>query len=254
MPESCVVTGSSSGIGQAIARRLQADGWRVLGVDLEVSPESEIETLSADVAEPDTARRAADLAERSGLLTGWVNCAGIVVNQSAAELTQEATRRQFDVNALGTAWGCAVAVQRMLAHGSGGSIVNVSSVQAQRSMPGTFAYAATKAAVDAMARQIAIEYAGDGIRANSVLPGAVSTPLNEAKFAAQPDPDQAREREAWLAPVGRLGESAEVAACVAWLLSDESSFVTGHSLGVDGGAAAWLTSSATRRDRGPAQS
>lgn len=130
----------------------------------------------------------------------------------------------------------------------GGSIVNISSVQAIRSTPRTFVYAATKGASTAMARQVAIEYAAQGIRANAVLPGAILTPLNEQKFAAAADPDAARRREAWLAPIGRLGRSEEVAACVAWLLGPDASFVTGHELGVDGGAAAWLTSSADNPD------
>lgn len=249
MDRSCVVTGAGSGIGAAIAARLDADGWSVVGVDLTEPdrPES-IPVIVGDVVDRATSERAADVAEQNGRLTGWVNCAGIAINESAHQLSEDATRRQVEVNLLGTAWGCSVAVQRMLAAQTAGAIVNISSVQANRSMPQTFAYAATKAAGAAMARQLAVEYAGAGIRANAVLPGAIATPLNDAKFAAQPDPEGACRREAWLSPIGRLGTPAEVAACVAWLLSADAAFVSGQEFGVDGGAAAWLTSSAENPD------
>ena len=249
MDRSCVVTGSTSGIGAAIAARLDADGWSVIGVDL-TEPEdgSSRPTVVGDVADRATSERAADRAEQHGQLDGWVNCAGVAIGESAHQLSEDATRRQVEVNLLGTAWGCSVAVQRMVAARTAGSIVNISSVQANRSMPQTFVYAATKAAGAAMARQLAVEYAVAGIRANAVLPGAIATPLNDAKFAADPDPDRARRREAWLSPIGRLGTPAEVAACVAWLLSEDAGFVSGQEFGVDGGAAAWLTSSAENPD------
>ena len=243
---SCVVTGAAAGIGRAIVARLEDRGWYVVGVDLADAPDRAerpgYRHVSGDVAEPETSRIAAEIAGAEAPLTGWVNNAGIEIPEPADRVTVDAARRQIDVNLLGTVWGCAEAVRRMTAHGRGGSVVNLSSIQAEQSLPGAFVYAATKAAVDALARQLAVEYARAGIRANSVRPGAILTPLNAGFFAASADPEAAREREAWLSPMGRMGSPEEVAAAVEWLLSDDASFVTGASLGIDGGAAARLTS------------
>jgi NAD(P)-dependent dehydrogenase (short-subunit alcohol dehydrogenase family) len=242
--DACVVTGSASGIGLAVVECLLSAGWFVAGLDRHGQPDhagsDHFAAVAGDVSDQDSHHDAAVAAEQGGRLRGWVNNAGIIVAESAAELTEFATRRQLDVNVLGTAWGCAEAVQRFLAHGEGGAIVNTSSVQAIRSVPGTFVYAGTKGAIDAMTRQVAIEYATSGIRANSVLPGAILTPLNEKTFAAQADPALARDREAWLAPMGRLGTPAEVAELIGWLITSAPAFLTGQAIGIDGGAAARL--------------
>lgn len=247
---SCVVTGAAAGIGRAIVARLEGSGWYVVGVDLADAPDTAerpgYQHVSGDVAQPETSRIAAELADARAPLSGWVNNAGIEIPEPADRVTVDAARRQVDVNLMGTVWGCAEAVRRMTAHGRGGAVVNLSSIQADQTMPGAFVYAATKAAVAALARQLAVEYARAGIRANSVCPGAILTPLNAGFFAASADPDAAREHESWLSPMGRMGRAEEVAAAVEWLLSEDASFVTGASLAIDGGAAAWLTSQPPR--------
>jgi NAD(P)-dependent dehydrogenase (short-subunit alcohol dehydrogenase family) len=253
---SCVVTGAAAGIGRAIAAHLERGGWYVVGVDVADAPDPGgsdsgkpdsagrpgYRHVLGDVAEPETSRLAGEIADAQAPLRGWVNNAGIEIPEAAGDVTAAAARRQVDVNLMGTVWGCAEAARRMTAHGRGGAVVNLSSIQAEQTMPGAFVYAATKAAVAALARQLAVEYAQAGIRANSVCPGAIMTPMNAGFFDASDDPDAARAHESWLSPMGRMGTVDEVAAAVVWLLSDDASYVSGTSLGIDGAAAAWLTS------------
>jgi NAD(P)-dependent dehydrogenase (short-subunit alcohol dehydrogenase family) len=133
--------------------------------------------------------------------------------------------------------GCATAVRRFLAAGVGGAIVNVASHQAQRPVRGAAPYATAKAAVEGLTRALAVDYGPRGIRVNAVALGSIATERYRALLAGQPAAAAARVRAeiAQLHPVGRVGEPAEAAAAVAYLLSGEASFVNGAILPVDGG-------------------
>jgi NAD(P)-dependent dehydrogenase (short-subunit alcohol dehydrogenase family) len=241
-----VVTGAARGIGRSSAERCLADGWRIVGVD--VDEEALAETAAelgggfvavlGDVSNRETHERAADEAESAGELQGWVNNAGIEIDGRADEVNDEDLERTLAVNLVGTAYGCSVAVGRFRRAATPGAIVNVSSVHAVAAFPASFAYDASKAGIDALTRQVAVDYGAAGIRCNAVRPGAIDTPLSHRTASEAADPEAEWSSYAELHPLRRIGQAAEVAAVIAFLLGPDSSFVTGACIAVDGGASA----------------
>lgn len=238
-----VVTGAGAGIGRAVVEECVQRGWTVVGVDIDADAlvdASErlgalFEGVCGDVSQWSTHERAADAAEEMGSLEGWVNNAGIEIPASAHEVVEADLRRVLEVDLVGVAFGCATAVRRLL-RGGRGSIVNVSSIQAVVGFDGSFAYQAAKGGVEALTRQVAVEYGPRQIRCNSVLPGAVDTPMTHSLLLPEDREAQLRELDA-LHPLGRMARPSEVAAAVEFLLSDRASFISGVSLRVDGAAA-----------------
>jgi NAD(P)-dependent dehydrogenase (short-subunit alcohol dehydrogenase family) len=228
MPGSYVVTGGGRGIGRAVVDRLLADGATVVVVERDagvVEEHAGLHVVVGDAADEAVAERAADVAEREAPLAGWVNNAAVFRDASLHVDSARTVLELVTVN-LGLALiGCAVAIRRFLA-GGGGAIVNVSSHQARQVVPGCTPYATAKAAIEGLTRALAVEYGTRGIRVNAVAPGTVDT----GRF------DAATERElAGVHPLGRVARAEEVAATIAYLLSDEASFITGATVPVDGG-------------------
>lgn len=242
---SVVVTGASSGIGEAIARHLGRLGWAVVVVGrnpdrttaVAASMPGPAHPCAGDVADPATSRRALAQALAMAPLGGWVNCAGLTIRQGLPELTEPVTRSMIEANQLGTLWGTRTAVTHWHHEGTGGALVNMSSVHGSRAYPEHGVYEMTKAAIEALTRSVAVTHAAHGIRANAVAPGAIRTPALRDSFASAADPAAAEAHIAGRSPAGRIGEPEEVAAVVAFLLSPAASYVNGVTIPIDGG---WL--------------
>jgi NAD(P)-dependent dehydrogenase (short-subunit alcohol dehydrogenase family) len=242
---AAIVTGAAMGAGRAIAERLLADGYVVVGVDWNAEAlaatadelGASFAPLRGDVGEWATHELAADAAELRGRLAVWVNNAGIDIQGGAHEVDPAGIERGLRVLQLGPMYGTAVAVRRMLP-ARAGSIVNVSSIQGIKAFPRYYVYGVAKAAVIALSRSVAVDYGPYGIRCNAVLPGTIETPMLDEVLPPGVPREEALRREAELAPLGRIAQASEIADAVAYLASDASSYVTGTELVVDGGSVA----------------
>jgi NAD(P)-dependent dehydrogenase (short-subunit alcohol dehydrogenase family) len=234
-----VVTGAASGIGAEITRRFLDGGGAVVAGDLEVGsvPEGAL-GVRVDVAVEDQVEAliAACIAAH-GRVDIICNNAGVGGVTDVLACTLEEWERLFAVNVRGVFLGIRAALPHMLAAGHG-VIVNTASVAASVGLPNRAAYCASKGAVVALTKQVAVQYAAQGIRCNCVSPGTVDSPWVGRLLDQADDPAAMRAALVARQPLGRLGTPGEVADLVAYLASDQASFVTGADWLIDGGIAA----------------
>jgi meso-butanediol dehydrogenase/(S,S)-butanediol dehydrogenase/diacetyl reductase len=222
----CVVTGAASGIGAVCVDVLRSYGATVVGWDLRGTPDAPPVDLTDEV---DVRQAAAAVVEAQGGVDVLVNCAGVITeNLSLENVATSDFRTTFDVNVMGVVHASQALYPSIAARC--GSIVNVASQAALVCLPHQSAYSASKGAVAALTRSMAIDWAAVGIRVNAVCPGFTLTPM--AKQQMTPELDRAVSRRV---PMGRMFEPEEIANVITFLASDAASAVTGVVMPVDGG-------------------
>jgi NAD(P)-dependent dehydrogenase (short-subunit alcohol dehydrogenase family) len=245
----CLVTGAGSGIGKATALAFATEGANVIAADINISPAEEVVKLikdgggSAFSVKVDISQRKdvslliTKTIEVFGRLDCAVNCAGIAGKHSLPvhEYPEEEWVNMIHVNLVGTYYCVKEQIKQMLAN-SGGNIVNVASAAGLVAQPFNSPYAASKFGIVGLTRTAAKEYATQNIRINAICPTAIETPMimeGRRKLAHNPEAlEGAKNYQA----MKRMGQPQEVADVILWLCSDESSFITGHAMPVDGGA------------------
>jgi NAD(P)-dependent dehydrogenase (short-subunit alcohol dehydrogenase family) len=244
-----LVTGAGSGIGQAIALLFAAEGAHVGVADFSATGGNatveqiragggEAEFFPVDVSRSAEVKRTVDgVLQRWGKLDVLCNNAGIGVAATVVDTAEEDWDRTLAVDLKGVFLGCKYAIPPMIAHG-GGVIVNTASVAGQVGVLNRAAYCAAKAGVVGLTKSVAVDFVGQNIRINAICPGTVDSPWIQKILSAQPDPVAERQRMVERQPMGRMGEPAEIAKAALYLACDDSAFVTGTALVIDGGLTA----------------
>ncbi len=241
--KTAVVTGGTKGIGRGIVERFIEEGASVVVTARSEPPTPFPETspvlfMSGDVADAKHADATiAMAAERFGGPDILVNNAAMQLEKTIPDTSDDEWDRIFDVNVKSIFLFCRAALATMCAQGSG-SIINIGSYDGFVADPGLAAYCATKGAVHALSRAIAVDHGGDGVRCNVICPGWIKTEMMDAYLASVPDPDEAAKSLDANQPIGRIGRPADIASMALWLASDESAFTTGQLLVCDGGLTA----------------
>ena len=234
-----LVTAAGQGIGRASAIACRNEGASVFATDLNgdlLAGLDGIETAVLDVTDADAVKA---IAERAGALDGLFNCAGYVHNGTILDLTDEAWAFSMDLNVtamMRMSRACLPGMLERAAETGTASILNMASMASSiKGFINRTAYGASKAAVIGLTKAVAADFVKQGIRCNALCPGTVDTPSLRGRIAASPDPAQAEKDFIARQPMGRLATVDDITPMVVFLLSDESRFVSGQAMLVDGG-------------------
>ncbi|MDH3673852.1 MAG: SDR family oxidoreductase [Anaerolineae bacterium] len=241
-----IVTGAATGIGEAAALALVNAGARVAISDInDEDGEAKAKEFRdrggeafyqhADVClSTDIERLVEATVARYGKLDVLVNNAAVAISGTAVDISEEDWNRVLNTNLTSVWRGMKYAIPHMLKNGTG-SIINVSSAQGLMGFKGWSAYAAAKGGINALTRQAAVEYSPENIRINAIAPGTIMTPMNERIFSEAEDPAALIQHWTSRHALGRFGQPEEVGNLIVFLASDDSSFITGDIIRVDGG-------------------
>ena len=239
-----IVTGSDRGIGKGIALALAKEGCKVVVNSYRESEDAkktveDIKKLGSDaifvkanvIREVDIKNLVDKAVEKFGRLDILVNNAGILVQGTVETLTEQDWDRQMNVNLKGVFFGTKYAVLQMKKQGKGGRIINISSIAGLVGFPGISAYCASKGAVTEFTREAALDFANYEITVNAINPGVIATEMTKAMLGDKSTSKMLLENT----PIGRFGQPEDIGNAAVFLALDESSFITGHNLVVDGG-------------------
>lgn len=239
-----VVTGSDRGIGKGIALCLAKEGCKIVVNSYKDTKEgndavAEIKNLGSDaiyvVADVSSEKDVKNLVDKAvkkfGKVDILVNNAGILVSGTILTLTEKDWDRQLDVNLKGVFLCTKYAVQQMIKQGKGGRVINISSIAGLVGFPGISAYCASKGGVTELTREAALDFAQYGITVNAIDPGVILTDMTKGMI----DDPAAKKSFLENTPIGRIGQPEDIGNAAVFLALDESSFITGHNLVVDGG-------------------
>ncbi len=235
-----IVSGAGSGMGRAVAIELANRGHRLVLVDvsapgLEETQSSLAEPAVLEVADVSDRARVFDVVaaaeQRFSRLDVLINAAGILIRDDAIEHSLDSWRRTLGVNLDGPFWFSQAFARAQLRAGRGGAILNIASIEAPRPQPNHVAYSASKGALLMLTKAMALDLAPHGVRVNAVGPGVIETAINASLRADSVRSDRLRAQ----IPLGRFGAPKEVANVIAFLVSDEASYITGELVLVDGG-------------------
>ncbi|PAE87366.1 SDR family NAD(P)-dependent oxidoreductase [Shouchella clausii] len=248
MRHSVVVTGGGRGIGRMIAEQLLAnpdcnvvviefDPDALTWMDGHRASGSRLIPVIGDASDVEVAEKALRLAAELGRVTGWVNNAAVFRDAAIHSASASEILELIGMNFRPVVVGCQAAIRHFLSVSTDGAIVNVSSHQAQRAVPGALPYSTAKAAIEGLTRALAVDYGSRGIRVNAVALGSITTERYERFLSEKSDSEVAQIEwdMARMHPLGRVGKPEEVAYAVSFLLSKEASFINGAILPVDGG-------------------
>ncbi len=236
-----VVSGGSTGIGRATVEQFRRQGCTVVNLDVAPAADAAFTTIECDVRDEGAVQRAlAEVRHQHGAIHAAFANAGVTWAKTVSETTAAELESVLAVNLVGCYNLARAAFSHMRADGVRGSIVLTSSPHAWRTTADLSAYAISKAGLLALANALAIEGGPEGIRVNSVSPGAVDTPILRREARTTGDEHEALRRWGAVRPAGRVGAPDEIAAAVLFLASDASSFMTGANVVVDGGMSASL--------------